>query len=198
MKETWKPVNHKGKTYLNYKVSNLGNVWKIKDNKILKPVILKTGVHYSYLVEGKKNIPIHLLVWQSFKGKIKEGFLISHKDGDKYNNRLENLEKITHRQKQSKDNGLPIGVLLTKSGTFRSSIRLGKKKLHLGIYLRAINADKAYEIAYKLIISGKCTDEIKIKEAVNVLRKKIRLKPLLDATRRLSTQPKPKHIIYNW
>ncbi len=34
------------------------------------------------------------LVWEAFKGEIPEGHKVSHIDGDKLNNRLDNLELV--------------------------------------------------------------------------------------------------------
>lgn len=44
----------------------------------------------------KKEFKVCDLVWEAFKGEIPEGFEVIHIDGDKQNNKLENLklEKI--------------------------------------------------------------------------------------------------------
>lgn len=48
--------------------------------------------------ENKKirHMQIHRLVWLVFKGKIKQGYEINHKDGVKTNPKLSNLECILH------------------------------------------------------------------------------------------------------
>lgn len=43
-----------------------------------------------------KHYAPHRLVWIAFKGQIPEGFEVNHKDLDKHNNRLDNLELLTH------------------------------------------------------------------------------------------------------
>lgn len=40
----------------------------------------------------------HLLVWRSFNGQIPDGLEINHKDGDRDNPQLENLEAVTRSQ----------------------------------------------------------------------------------------------------
>ena len=40
----------------------------------------------------------HRLVWESFNGPISDRLEINHKDLDKTNNRLSNLELVTHQQ----------------------------------------------------------------------------------------------------
>ena len=42
------------------------------------------------------NIAIHILVYSSFVGVIPEGYTINHKDGDKENPFVDNLELITY------------------------------------------------------------------------------------------------------
>lgn len=47
--------------------------------------------------DGKKHAPrIHRLVWESFNGKVPEGYEVGHKDCNPANNRLDNLYLCTH------------------------------------------------------------------------------------------------------
>ncbi len=39
---------------------------------------------------------VHKIVWTTFMGDVPAGLEISHKDDDKTNNALDNLEVITH------------------------------------------------------------------------------------------------------
>ncbi len=52
----------------------------------------KTGY---WICTNKKKIRAHRWVWQNNYGKIEKGFHIHHKDGNKSNNSIENLEKIS-------------------------------------------------------------------------------------------------------
>lgn len=63
---------------------------------------IKNGYHYC----GKKLL--HRLIWEHFKGQIPKGHVIHHKNGDKLNNSIENLECMSqtahvrlHRLKES-------------------------------------------------------------------------------------------------
>lgn len=40
----------------------------------------------------------HVKVWEAAHGPVPEGYLVHHKDHDKSNNSLENLELLTHKQ----------------------------------------------------------------------------------------------------
>lgn len=52
--------------------------------------LCKEGKYY------KKSV--HRLVWEAFNGPIGKGMEINHKDLDRANNRIENLEVVTHQQ----------------------------------------------------------------------------------------------------
>ena len=81
-----------------YEVSNLGRVRRCIDNFIYKPRLMSSGYHYIGLRKkpgGKtKNVSLHRLVLSSFTG-LQEGKDVNHKDGNKHNNRLNNLEWVT-------------------------------------------------------------------------------------------------------
>lgn len=51
------------------------------------------GYHETSL-DGKGYM-VHRIIWELFNGKIPEGLIIDHKDGDPSNNRIENLKLVT-------------------------------------------------------------------------------------------------------
>lgn len=51
-------------------------------------------IQNGYFCRGNKRL--HRLIWEKFNGKIPKGFDIHHKDGNKLNNSLSNLECIPH------------------------------------------------------------------------------------------------------
>lgn len=44
---------------------------------------------------GQKRVSLHREVWRFYNGEIPEGFHIHHKDGDKDNNEIDNLEMLS-------------------------------------------------------------------------------------------------------
>lgn len=79
-----------------YAVSNYGEVRNNLTDYILKPFIRgKYPCVELYGVRNKKQVYIHLLVARAFIGVKPEGHQVNHKDGNKNNNRIENLEYVT-------------------------------------------------------------------------------------------------------
>lgn len=80
-----------------YEVSNLGRVRSPKG--VRKPSLDRYGYLYVHLrARGiSKNVKIHRLVAESFIGPS-NGLQINHKDGNKQNNAIDNLEWVTNQQ----------------------------------------------------------------------------------------------------
>ncbi len=87
-KEEWRTTKRDS----NYLVSNLGNVRRVGG------VVLKPYGNYPTVVFGssckrpRKQHYVHQLVLEEFCGERPKGFVANHKDGNKYNNKLDNLE----------------------------------------------------------------------------------------------------------
>ena len=101
MKEIWKKI--KGYEGLYY-ISTLGRVRREKTNnntwegKILTPH--ENGYGYLKVVlfnPTRKNVYIHKLMMENFTRIRPNGLQINHKDSNKKNNLITNLEYITHR-----------------------------------------------------------------------------------------------------
>lgn len=79
-----------------YRISKDGTVYN-KNDKKLSPH-LNNGYCFISLYNNKKerkNFSIHRLVYETWGGKLKEGLWVNHKDGNKANNHIDNLELIT-------------------------------------------------------------------------------------------------------
>jgi hypothetical protein len=98
--EIWKPVPNFG----DYEISSWGQVRSNKrgECKLLKQFKLANYLGVNLLQEGrKKTAYVHHLVSMAFLNHFPSRpyiTVINHIDGDRWNNRLENLELITHRE----------------------------------------------------------------------------------------------------
>ena len=77
-----------------YQISNLGNVKSLKRNKILSPSPHTKGYLKAQLLHNgkRKMVYIHRLVAEAFIPNPKELSQVNHKDGNRKNNAVENLE----------------------------------------------------------------------------------------------------------
>lgn len=146
-----------------YKISNYGNLYSYRMNKLLTPKINK----YGYLEvtlrnkEGKQQSKlIHHLVVKYFMNYItkKLGLVINHKDGNKLNNKLENLEIVT-RSRNSK-HAYEIGLNKPRLGEKSNLSKLKYKEVQqIKNMLKSGYSSK--EIAHKFNIHATTISKIK-------------------------------------
>ena len=69
-------------------------------NNYVEPFKGKDGYMYVTLVkDGIEHVhPVHMLVWETFKGKVPEGYVVKHKNGNKSDNSLENLVLVNKEE----------------------------------------------------------------------------------------------------
>lgn len=102
-----------------YEVSNLGRIRskiiQIKYNKKgiefvanRKPMLIKQHVKSKYMFvslgknDNRVHLPVHKIVYESFNGKLDNGLEIDHINSDCADNRLCNLQAITHEENLNK------------------------------------------------------------------------------------------------
>ena len=82
-----------------YKVDENGNVFSVRNNKLLKRMMFPSGYEYVHLCNGKgktKLFRVHRLVAETFIPNPNNLPEVNHKDGDKLNNNIKNLEWCTN------------------------------------------------------------------------------------------------------
>lgn len=170
MKEEWKDV--KGYEGL-YEISNLGRVKSLAKQLVLsngvfrnrKEMFLKPhtdGDKYLsvalYKEKMSKMIKVHLLVWDMFGSKKRNGIIlqVDHIDNDKNNNKIENLQLLTAREntvkyhKSIKHSSKHTGVSWHKVNKgWQSSIRINGILNHLGYFINEVDASNEYRRALK-------------------------------------------------
>ena len=179
--ELWKDITtHKGQ----YQISNLGRIkrlqttvtmsnqfssWnKILPEKVLKPSLDSKGYEHIILKFPKRTARIHRLVAESFlkepsetlvKECLKSGsdvVLINHKDGNKLNNRYDNLEWCdqVHNMKEASR----MGLLKIKRGA-ESNLYSGKLNIDISNMIRSIRSNEklSYDKIAKMFDVSKAT-----------------------------------------
>jgi hypothetical protein len=84
--------------YDNYMVSNIGNIWNSKTNCLINKFMSKHGYIFVYLYDSnnKRTIKfIHELVATEFLTPLDGCLVVSHKDNNKMNNNILNLEYVS-------------------------------------------------------------------------------------------------------
>ena len=163
--EIWKDI----KGYEGYyKISSYGNVKSldriISNNRgsyLIKGMYLKHKLNnkgYKTVLLSKKGIQkhfyIHRLVYFTFTGSKNNKYLINHIDKNIKNNKITNLEEVTHRgnishafknkNKTSKYTGVYFNK---KSNKWEACFKIKRKNNYLGCYENEIDAAKAYNNA---------------------------------------------------
>ena len=129
MKEIWKPIPN----YPNYMVSSNGRVKSLNyrgtnKEKILKPSLNTNGYYQISLCQNGKPTKhkVHRLVAYTFLPNPNNYPHVNHKDEDKTNNAVNNLEWCdvkynnnygTHNERVANANSIPI-IQFTKSGKY--------------------------------------------------------------------------------
>lgn len=100
IKEEWKDIEgYDG----DYQVSNLGRVRSFKRGycNVLKGTVSNRGykmVHLRSAIKGPKFLSVHRLVGKHFIPNPENKPEINHKDGNKLNNKIVNLEWVTRTE----------------------------------------------------------------------------------------------------
>lgn len=160
-----------------YRISNMGSVMSMgrmvarkgghlvkSKSKILKGTIQESGYKaYCLRKDGKAYVlGLHRLMMISFVGPIPKGFAVDHIDGDKSNNKLENLEYVSpgennirklemhDKRKELKVDGVNKDE---ETGEYRVSINILGRRFDLGYFKERDEADSISKLFSRTAIS---------------------------------------------
>jgi hypothetical protein len=147
-----------------YTISKTGVVYNTKYKRQLKGRIIKSGYCVTDIViDGKKKSKyIHRLIAEAFLENPNNYPDVHHKDNNKSNNNICNLEWTTRSKNcrmssKPKKNGLPRGVSWNNvAKKYQCQLSQDCKIRHLGYFSTAELAHARYLEEYKLIMGFDC------------------------------------------
>jgi len=158
--EIWNDIpNYEGL----YQVSNFGNIKSLSNKRNKKEKLLKPGISsVGYFLVGLskkckiKSYKVHQLVAMTFLNHTPCGYklVINHKDFNKLNNNIDNLEIVTQREntnkKHFKSSSVYTGVSWNKkSKKWMAQISIKGKIKYLGCFCNELEAYECYNRSLK-------------------------------------------------
>ncbi len=130
----------------NYEIDVDGNIRSLSSNKILKPGISKKGYKIVSLWRDGKGTTkyVHRLVAETFLPMKKDKKIINHKDGNKLNNNINNLEWVTYSEnnKHAYDNKLKTVSDLVRKSSRKMIIERNSKEKPRSIPIIQLDEDE--------------------------------------------------------
>ena len=145
-------------------MSNKGRVKSLKGKEtILTPSLGSNGYLQVMLYKGgeSENRTVHSLVAESFLNHVRCGHerVCDHINGDKMNNTVGNIKVGSQRDNCTKAERGTLTSRFTgvsyqaKNSKYVSKIRIGKSRVHLGLFESELMASNHYQMALKHLSS---------------------------------------------
>ena len=159
--EIWRTIDG----FLNYQISNIGNVRNANNGKILKPRSRKGYLYVGLYADDKQiNHSIHRLVAKAFIPNTTSKPQVDHIDNNKVNNSVNNLRWASSEDNQrNKPKTLKpktskyIGVCWNKKHKkWYAHIKINKKTIYLGCFDDPKDAARAYNERLIILATEYC------------------------------------------
>lgn len=151
--EDWKIIED----FPNYKISPKGEVYNVNTNRILKQKINRGGYFCISLSDNKvrKQFLVHKLVAICYLEYSDEKPIINHKDGDKTNNCIENLEWCTYSENTK--HAIRTGLRTFESKKLKTTDKEGNEEIYESVSQLAKELGVCKQSVYQAIWKGcKC------------------------------------------
>ena len=149
---------YKHPVFSNYAARKNGDILSLKNKRIIK-MIKTNGYLYFNICDKKLEKPKkyyqHRFVYEVFRGSIPRFFEIDHQNNIKSDNRLKNLQLLTHKQNVEKSNSKPIISKNLETGKERRFISIKKASDELNIHAGNISSICCKRKSYKTATSKK-------------------------------------------
>lgn len=149
-----------------YSIDENGNVYN-SDGKIKKPFLSRGYLRIELHDKGRKKYFVHTLLAIAYLGyDINSDLVINHKDRNRLNNSLENIEITSYRYNNlhthfEKKKYLPgVNFRLNRKKGYYSMIQIGGETHWLGSYYTEMEAYKAYKSKLKEINDNETLSKI--------------------------------------
>ena len=136
--------HYKHPVFTNYAARKNGEVINVKNEKIIKMIKNNCGyllfTFYNKDLEKPLTYLQHRFVYEVFKGPIPHGFEVDHIFPVKSDNRIKNLQLLTHKQNVEKSKNKAIISTCISTGKERRFISIKKASIELNIFATNITA----------------------------------------------------------
>ena len=135
---------YKHQIFSDYAANKDGDIYSLKRKKILKKIKDSNGYLFFFIsnkkLEKQKFYSQHRFVYEVFRGPIPRCFEVDHINNIKSDNRIKNLQLLTHKQNVEKSKNKAIISTCIETGKEKRFISIKKASIELDIKYSSISS----------------------------------------------------------